>query len=90
MNDIKNFEATVMLDLSAGERELIKEYIEDLENGFTALEPIATGGTEPLTTVLDEKNILRDDVASKTFTRDEILSNAPEQNDGFFVVPGTI
>jgi len=90
MCDIEEFEAVVMLDLPDGERYRIARCIEELERGFAALEQISTEGVEPLVTVLDATNIMRDDIARKLFTRDEILENAPEQYDGFFKVPGTI
>ena len=45
---------------------------------------------QPLVSVLDIKNVLREDIEAKTISRDEILENAPEQYDGYFQVPGTL
>ena len=90
MSEISEYEAVVMLDLSDDEREALQQRVNELERGFTALEIIDTENTEPLVTVLNIRNVLRDDIAKKHFSRDEILANAPEQYDGFFQVPGTI
>ena len=90
MCDISEYEAVVMLDLQDDERVSLQQRINDLERGFAMLETIDTGNAEPLVTVLNTRNVLRDDKALKLFSRDEILANAPEQYDGFFQVPGTI
>jgi len=39
---------------------------------------------------LDSSNVMREDVASKLISRDELLKNAPEQHDGYFQVPAAI
>jgi len=90
MLDIKEYEAMAMFDLPDDERAQIGKRFETLVDSLAALERIDTDNTEPLVTVLDIKNILREDVSEKLLTRDEILSNAPEQYDGYFRVPGTL
>ena len=90
MLDIKEFEAMVMLDLPESERGVLNARLCELDESFTALEKVNTDGAEPLVTVLDMSNVLRKDVAEKLISRDELLSNAPEQNDGYFIVPGTL
>ena len=90
MIDIKEYEAMAMLDLPDYEREPLEKRFTDLANGFAKLEEINTGGAEPLVTVLNMNNILREDISEKLLTRDELLSNAPEQYDGYFKVPGTL
>jgi len=79
-----------MLDLPDAERETLGRLLDDLTKGFAVLEQIDTDGVEPLVTVLSMQNILREDVAGKLLTREEILANAPEQYDGYFQVPGTL
>ena len=90
MVDIERYEAMAMLDLPDCERELMRGRLEDLCESFGVLEKIDTDDVAPLVTVLDSRNIMREDVAEKLITRDEILANAPEQYDGYFQVPGTL
>jgi len=90
MFEIKDYEAMAMLDLQDDERDLLRGRLEDLCESFGALEKIDTDDAAPLVTVLDARNIMREDVAEKLFTRDELLANAPEQYDGYFQVPGTL
>ena len=55
-------------------------YIEQL-NGLD------TKDVEPLSHVLDLKNVFRADVVKPSLTQAEVLSNAPEPQAGHFKVP---
>ncbi|MCL2401997.1 MAG: aspartyl/glutamyl-tRNA amidotransferase subunit C, partial [Oscillospiraceae bacterium] len=77
MFNIKAYENMSMLDLPADQREQLNACAETLISGFATLETIDADNVEPLVTVLDLHNILREDTAAKLFTREEILSNAP-------------
>ena len=90
MLGVNEYEAMAMLDLQNEERTLLEERINELIKGFSKLEQLDTTSVQPLVSVLDIKNVLRDDVTVKTISRDEILENAPEQYDGYFQVPGTL
>ena len=79
-----------MLSLSEGERAEMTQRVISLTDGFNALSEVDTEGVLPLVTVLPVNSVLREDTMIKNFTRDEILSNAPEQYDGYFAVPGVI
>jgi len=82
-----------MLELSEAERSRIRERFDEVVSGFSALDDYDASqldGVEPLVSVLDLRNVLREDVAVKSFSREELLKNAPEQYDGYFQVPGTI
>jgi aspartyl/glutamyl-tRNA(Asn/Gln) amidotransferase C subunit len=61
-----------------------------LDDSFGVLESVNTDGVEAMFTVLDIKNVLRDDVQKKIVSRETLLSNAPEQYGGYFQVPKTI
>ena len=90
MLDLKKYETVAMLDLPDDEREAIGNRAAALAGSFSALDIICTDDVEPLVSVLDLSNILREDFAEKLLTRDEILANAPEHGNGYFLVPGTL
>ena len=90
MLDIREYEAMAMLELQNDERERLRRRFDALVGSLTALERVDTDGVEPLVTVLNLNNVMREDVAEKFLTRDAILENAPEQYDGYFQVPGTL
>ena len=90
MSEIKDYEAMAMLDLQDDERALLRAQLEGLCESFAVLEQIDTDDVLPLVTVLNTRNVMRDDRAEKILSREEILANAPEQYDGYFQVPGTL
>ena len=79
-----------MLELSDAERLRLKERFDEISGGFSALDSYDTDGIKPLVSVLDSFSILREDVAVKKLSREELLKNAPEEHDGYFQVPATI
>ena len=90
MNDIRKYEAMAMFELPDDERGLLQQRFDALTGAFGALDAIPADNVEPLVTVLELSNILREDVSVKLLSREELLSAAPEQYDGYFQVPGTL
>ena len=90
MRTFNDYESMAMLDLTEAERTRLTERFDEITGGFAALDAFDTDGVEPLVSVLDLHNVLRDDVASKFISREELLKNAPEQHDGYFQVPAAI
>lgn len=67
--------------------------IKDLSNIVTFVEKlneVDTDGVEPLTTMSQEVNALREDVPGGHLTHEEVLKNAPSKNEDFFRVPKVI
>lgn len=78
--------------LEFGEEELEK-FTEQLGNILTYIEKLNeldTDGVEPTSHVLDIATPLREDEVQDWITPDEVLQNAPEREEGFFVVPQVI
>jgi aspartyl-tRNA(Asn)/glutamyl-tRNA(Gln) amidotransferase subunit C len=90
MQKIEELAAIEKLTLSDEEKAFMEAKIKILEESFAALKQIDTKGIEPLISVMDMQNVLRDDVACKMLSRAELLANAPEQDDGYFQVPKTL
>ena len=87
---VELYQSMAKFDLDEATFDWVTETMSALEENFKKIESIDTQGVEPLYTVLDLKNILREDVAAKVISRDELLANAPEEYDGYFQVPKTI
>jgi len=54
------------------------------------LSEVDTENVAPMTSVVAVKALQRTDVVGEATPRDELLSDAPEVEDGFFVVPKVI
>ena len=90
MINIKPYESMAKLSLPDDERPEISAMVDRLVDSFGVLSGIDTDGVEPLYTVLDVQNVLREDICTKAFLREELLANAPMQHDGYFQVPKTV
>ena len=85
--DIKKYEQLAKLNLDETERQWVSNRVIELVGTFSELDNVDTTGFDPLITVLDIQNILRDDVSQKLINREELLANAPDQYDGYFRLP---
>lgn len=63
-----------------GQLDAILEYVDVLDTADTE-------GIEPTAHVLPLKNVMRADEVRPSLARELALSNAPEQEDGYFKVP---
>jgi aspartyl-tRNA(Asn)/glutamyl-tRNA(Gln) amidotransferase subunit C len=54
------------------------------------LNEVDTAGVAPMTSVTPMKPVLRDDVVCDGGRAEDILMNAPEREDGWFVVPKVV
>jgi aspartyl-tRNA(Asn)/glutamyl-tRNA(Gln) amidotransferase subunit C len=54
------------------------------------LNEVDTTGVEPMASVLDTHNVLRDDEPGPMLSSAEALANAPRKTEGFFSVPKVI
>ena len=54
------------------------------------LNEVDTTGVEPLTSMSQEVNVLREDTASATLTHERALSQAPRHDGDYFRVPKVI
>lgn len=68
------------LEAFAGQMDNILEYMETLGE-------VPTEGVEPLYSPVGHETPMRQDVAQKSCSRDNILANAPRTDGQFFVVP---
>ena len=77
------------LELSEEEKEQAKKDMANMLDYIDTLNELDTEGVEPMSHVFPINNVFREDVVTNGDDREEILSNAPENKDGAFVVPKT-
>ena len=90
MENVADYETMTKLDLSTAERQKISDLADMLLDSFNEFTSVDTAEEAPMYTVLDLHNLLREDISVKMLSREELLSNAPMQYDGFFQVPKTL
>jgi len=71
------------LDPMAKELSGILQWIEQLGE-------VDTDGVEPMTSVVEMKLPMREDVVTEGGDASRVLSNAPKSADGFYIVPKVV
>jgi aspartyl-tRNA(Asn)/glutamyl-tRNA(Gln) amidotransferase subunit C len=70
-----------------------KAMLADMERVLSFVEKlneVDTTGVEPLIFMTDEVDVLRDDVAETTITKQEALKNSPVKDSDYFKVPRVV
>lgn len=77
------------LELSDAEKEQAKADMGRMLDYIDKLGELDTDGVEPMSHVFSAENVFREDVVANGDDRERLLSNAPQEKDGMFVVPPT-
>lgn len=77
------------LELSEEQKEAAKKDMGSMLDYIDKLGELDTAGVEPMSHVFDVQNVFREDVVTGVDEREKLLSNAPEEKDGMFMVPKT-
>ena len=93
MIDKKTLEKSAMLSrlhLNDEEQEVMLEQMRRIIKHFDKLQAVETDGVEPLYTAVDIENVWRADVKTKLNDTDELLSKAPDVQEGQVKVPQVV
>ena len=82
--------ALAKLKLSKEEKEKAKQDLGNILEYITTMNELDTDDIEPLSHVHSIRNVFREDSVENEANRDCLLSNAPAQKDGCFMVPKTV
>lgn len=86
--EVEHVAALARLKLSDEEKERFAEQLTAILDYMSRLNDLDTSKIEPLTHVLPLSNVFRDDgVSPEETNRDDILANAPLEENGCFKVP---
>ena len=77
------------LELSDDEKEQAKKDMGRMLDYIDKLGELDTSDVEPMSHVFPVQNVFREDVVTNGDEREQLLSNAPQEKDGMFVVPKT-
>ena len=84
--DVEHIARLARLRLSEEEKEL---YTKQLGQIFTYIEKLNqpdTKNVQPLSHVVEMKNVFREDIIKPSFSQEEVLANAPAKQHGHFKV----
>lgn len=85
--DVAKVAAQARLRLTEEELEKLSGQLSDILRMAAELKAIDTEGVEPTAHGIPVYNVMRDDVVVPSMSQADVLSGAPEKQDGYFKVP---
>ncbi|CUH96356.1 hypothetical protein P22_2446 [Propionispora sp. 2/2-37] len=89
-NHVEKVALLSRLEMPESELEAFTEQLNAILEYADSLNRVDTTGIQPTAHVLPLKNVMRADEVKPSLPRELALSNAPEQEDGYFKVPKII
>ena len=87
---IKYLEKLARITLSEYEEKKVGNELQDILTYIDMLNELDTDGVEAMSHCFPVTNVMREDEVAPSMSPDEIVANAPESQDGYFVVPKTV
>lgn len=87
---IKYLETLARITLNEEEEKKVGSELQDILTYIDMLNELDTDGVEAMSHCFPVTNVMREDEVAPSMTPDEIVANAPESQDGCFVVPKTV
>lgn len=87
---IKYLESLARITLTEDEEKKVGKELQDILTYIDTLNELDTTGVEAMSHSFPITNVLRKDKVKPSMNPDEIVANAPESQDGAFVVPKTV
>ena len=87
---IKYLEKLARITLSEDEEKKVGNELQDILTYIDMLNELDTDGVEAMSHCFSVTNVMREDEVAPSMSPDEIVANAPESQDGYFVVPKTV
>lgn len=86
IEDVRHVAALARVGVTQKDLEKMRGELSSILGTFQVLQEIDTDGIEPTGHAIAVTSVMRDDEPSESTPHDEILANAPKEQDGFFRV----
>lgn len=87
-NDLlTTMEDLALVHFEGAEREAAMADFEEVLSYLEGIEAIDVGDRQPLIHIVQRKNVFREDAVHEFPYQDEIMQNAPDEADHYFVAP---
>lgn len=84
--EVEHVAELARLSLTDDEKALFRGQLSAILDYAAVLQGVDTSAIPPTATVLPLRNVMRDDLARPSLPQEDVLANAPDARDGFFVV----
>lgn len=87
IKDVEHVAKLARLELTDAEKELYTKQLGDVLKYIDQMNEVDTSNVKPMTQVIDFVNVMREDKVVYEQTKEQLMANAPEEENGFFKVP---
>lgn len=87
IKDVEHVAKLARLELTEEEKELYTKQLGDVLKYVDQMNEVDTSSVEPMSHAIDFVNVMREDVVKYEQTKEELMANAPDEENGFFRVP---
>ena len=87
IKDAEHVAKLARLELTEEEKELYTKQLGDVLKYVDQMNEVDTSNVKPMAQVVDLVNVMREDVVHYEQTKEELMANAPDEENGFFKVP---
>ena len=85
--DVEHVAKLARLELWVAEKEMFSHQLGDVLAHVEKMNEVDTTNIEPMPHPIPVYNVMREDVVKYEQTKEEMMANAPFEEDGFFRVP---
>ncbi|QLG38510.1 MULTISPECIES: Asp-tRNA(Asn)/Glu-tRNA(Gln) amidotransferase subunit GatC [unclassified Paenibacillus] len=89
-NDVQHVAKLARLNLTAEEEQTLTGQLNAILKYAEKLNELDTENIEPTTHVLHVSNVMREDETRESLSIEQVMRNAPEEEDGQFKVPAVM
>ena len=87
IKDVEHVAKLARLELTEEEKQKFSTQLNSILEYVNEMNEIDTTDVEPMSHALPVYNVMREDKVSYEQTKEELMKNAPMEEDGFFRVP---
>lgn len=87
---LRRLELLNQLSLTEAQKEEITAFFADREKDIELLNNINTDETERMVHVMPILTVVREDIASQPFSREDLQKGAPQTDEGYWCVPRVV
>ncbi|MDR1167993.1 MAG: Asp-tRNA(Asn)/Glu-tRNA(Gln) amidotransferase subunit GatC [Heliobacteriaceae bacterium] len=87
IKDVEHVAKLARLELTDEEKELYTKQLGDVLKYVDQMNEVDTSNVKPMAQVIDFVNVMRDDEVHNDVTKEALMANAPEEENGYFKVP---
>ena len=87
IKDVEHVAKLARLELTEEEKELYTKQLGDVLKYVDQMNEVDTSDVKPMSHAIDFVNVMREDKVVYEQTKEQLMMNAPDEENGFFRVP---